>query len=217
MTLVEIVTKKFEIHGNRGHIADTCLDYLEALDEQARPMKGHVCRVALVSEAVAARLGKDARAAFYGGLLHDFGKILMPPDLFNGQDINPEQYRAVQAHAERGFRLLRESHLFSALIAGLHHQVGRGRAYGIACKDIPEELDIETVEAVTELAQIISAADFADAALHRSTHYLGEETGTLRAMMLDRYDDDAELVDAVLEEVGRFSAYPVDEREDGAP
>lgn len=200
MTLSEIIEKKFEIHGNRGHIADTCTGYLSALEKQGPFMKSHVCRVALVSEAVAGRFGLDTKAAFYAGLLHDFGKILLPPDLFNGDDINPDQYREVQTHAEKGFALLKDSHLFSALIAGLHHQMGTGTAYGIACDEIPEELGIETIEEIVELAQIVSAADFTDAARHRKTTFLGPESGTLKQMLLERYDRDEKLVAAILEE-----------------
>lgn len=204
MTLKEMILQQFEIHGNRGHIADTCMTYLDALGTQVTDFKSHVCRVALAADAVAGKLGRDERAAFYGGLLHDYGKILLPQDLFNGEDISREEYEKVKTHAEKGFELLKESHLFSALVAGLHHKMGSGTSYGISCDLIPPELDIETVEEVVGIAVIISATDFADAAMHRKTLFLGPEKGSLRQKMLEKYDGDEELVDAVLEAVDRF-------------
>ena len=206
MTLKEMILKQFEIHGNRGHIADTCMTYLDALGTQVKDFKSHVCRVALAADTVARNLGRDARAAFYGGLLHDYGKILLPQDLFDGEDISREEYERVKTHAEKGFELLKDSHLFSALVAGLHHKMGGGANYGISCDLIPPELDIDTVEEIVGIAVIISAADFADAAMHRKTHFLGPERGSLRHKMLEKYDGDEELVDTVLEAVDKFKS-----------
>jgi len=204
MTLSELIEGRFEVYGNRGHIADTCHDYLMALDEYDATVKTHMCRGALAADGVARKMGRDSRAAFYGGLLHDYGKILLPAQLFDGHDVSPEEYRRITEHAEKGFALLRDVHLFSALIAGLHHEVSDGGTYGIRCDDIPDDMGPGTLREVVEIARIISAVDFSDAALHRKTSYLGSEEGSLRDKMLAKYGHNEQFVDLVLSEVGQY-------------
>ena len=204
MTLSELIEGRFEVYGNRGHIADTCHDYLNALDRFDPTVKSHTCRVALAADRVARQTGRDSRAAFYGGLLHDYGKILLPAQLFDGHDVSPEEYRRITEHAEKGFALLKDVHLFSALIAGLHHEMGGGGTYGIRCDEIPDDMGPETLREVVDIARIISAVDFSDAALHRKTSYLGPEDGSLRDKMLAKFGHDEAFVDVVLSEVYRY-------------
>ena len=95
-------------------------------------------RVALLSEEVARRQEKDAKAAFFGGLLHDIGKIVLPHQLFDGHDIDPVEYTEVKKHAIAGFEVLRKFHEFVALCAGTHHAL-YASGYGLELKDFPSD------------------------------------------------------------------------------
>ena len=59
----------------------------------------HVMKVALYCEAVAKKLGKDTKAAFFAGLEHDTGKMLLAAKLFDGHNITAEEYAEVKTHA----------------------------------------------------------------------------------------------------------------------
>lgn len=91
---------------------------------------GHCQRVALLSEKTAEILSKDKKAAFFGGLLHDLGKIFIRKELFDGHNITDEEYKDVQGHALLGYVSLKRIHLFTALCCGLHHAVGEN-GYGL--------------------------------------------------------------------------------------
>jgi putative nucleotidyltransferase with HDIG domain len=174
LSILSAIEERLTYYGNRGGINDTCKEFLEHITCFGADLKSHVCRVALIAERVALETGSDGRAAFYAGLLHDFGKVLLPEQLFDGHDIDLREYEHIKSHAERGFRILREHHLFSALVAGLHHALGGENTYGITSDDLPEGISEKLLQNAVEMAQLISMVDFADAFLHRRTRLIGE-------------------------------------------
>ena len=91
----------------------------------------------------------DKKAAFFAGLLHDVGKIVLPADLFDGHNISAEEYARVKEHAIAGFRVLMQFHYFTALCAGLHHALYK-KGYGLAIDDFPKEWGLETIKKVLE-------------------------------------------------------------------
>lgn len=161
----------------------------------------HCQRVSLIAEVVALRTGQDAKAAFFAGLLHDIGKMLLPFDLFDGHNISAEEYQLVKQHVLAGFEAMKEFHLFVAFCSGLHHAL-YSQGYGLQVSDFPESLSPATVRKILNIATIISVCDFADAATHRTTKILdGSDNGStdLREMLRQKYPDDHPMIDIVLE------------------
>lgn len=128
----------------------------------------HCQRVALLSEKTAEILGKDKKAAFFAGLLHDLGKIFVRKELFRGQDITDEEYKEVKEHALKGYASLKNVHLFTALCCGLHHAVGEN-GYGLNSKNLPSKMRPNTLKKVLEISTIVSVCDFIDAFYTRKT------------------------------------------------
>ena len=160
----------------------------------------HMQRVALMSEAVAKKRGWDQKAAFFGGLLHDIAKLVLPSELFDGHDIDANEYTRIKTHATNGFKILKSlGHNFTAMCAGLHHAI-YAHGYGVTTKDFPKEWDIMTAQKVLNLSAVISICDFIDAATHRSTRLhgnTGEDLG-LREMLYEKYPNNSDLIDIAL-------------------
>lgn len=159
----------------------------------------HCERVALLAEGTASLLAKDAKAAFFAGLLHDIGKALMPATLFDGHNISAEEYALVKEHAYDGFTILREMHLFTALASGAHHAMYKA-GYGIKTEDFPKEWGLASIKKVLEISTIVSICDFIDAATHRTTTLKDEAAGPDLIGMLERkYPDDLTVVHTALD------------------
>jgi putative nucleotidyltransferase with HDIG domain len=164
----------------------------------------HTDRVALLAEKVAQAMGKDTKAAFFAGLLHDFGKIVLPDTLFDGHNISADEYTNIKSHAISGFDILGEFHMFTALCAGLHHAL-YNRGYGLTIDDFPSGITLPLIKKVLEIASIVSICDFIDAYTHRKTKLKhspasqGKAQGqSLRELLLAQYPGDANIIDLAL-------------------
>jgi putative nucleotidyltransferase with HDIG domain len=161
-------------------------------------VRDHCERVALLAEAVAGALQKDTKAAFFAGLLHDLGKILMPAVLFDGHNISAEEYALVKEHAYDGFSALKEMHLFTSLVCGAHHAMYRA-GYGVKTEELPKEWGLATIKKVLEISTIVSVCDFVDAFTHRTTSIKdGTAGGDLREMLEKKYPEDLLVVRTAL-------------------
>jgi putative nucleotidyltransferase with HDIG domain len=163
---------------------------------------GHVERVALLAEAVAVRLGMDAKAAFFSGLLHDVGKILLPYRLFEGYDISDEEYAEIKKHAILGSEALRNDYPFTSLCVGLHHAM-YDRGYGLTMKDFPEDSSPALVKKILIISTIVSISDFIEAFTHRGSKIKdgSDKAGAdLKTMLYAKYPGDALLIDVALDE-----------------
>ena len=161
---------------------------------------GHIERVALLAEAVANVLQMDAKAAFFGGLLHDTGKLILPSMLFDGHNISAEEYEQVKQHALMGAAALKDDYPFTSLCAGLHHAM-YARGYGLTMRDFPESFSPATAKKVLQIAALVSICDFIEAYTHRATKIRdGSDNGSadLAGMLYDKYPDDHQLVDVAL-------------------
>jgi putative nucleotidyltransferase with HDIG domain len=163
-------------------------------------VKGHNQRVALLAEAIATTLGKDAKAAFFAGLLHDAGKLTQNSDLFDGHDITQEEYEKVKKHARDGFEALRKHHQFVALCAGLHHAMCH-HGYGLKADAFPKEWHMGTVKKILEISAILAVCDFIDAFTHRKTKIKDgsdQAAPDLKGMLYAKYPDDHVIIDIAL-------------------
>lgn len=198
MSYSKAVIRKINQYDVKGNLAHTSKFFLALCSINHLTTKEHMERVALLAEKVAKKLRKDVKATFFAGLLHDVGKITLPADLFDGYNIDSEKYEQVKAHAINSFNALKDFHLFSALVAGLHHNT-YSSGYGITVKDFPKNFSVKTIKKVLDIAVIVSVCDFVDAFKNRKTEIKdGTQGPTLKDMLYNKYPDDTEVVDVVL-------------------
>jgi putative nucleotidyltransferase with HDIG domain len=201
MNISARVQRKIKSYSPKGGLDQTAKIVLSIAGINHPQVKGHNERVALLAEVVAQKLRKDSKAAFFGGLLHDLGKITEPCDLFDGHDITAEQYALVKKHVFEGFKALKDHHLFVAYCAGLHHSVCFG-GYGLKAIDFPKKWHQGTVKKILEISCIIGICDFIDAFTHRTTKIKdGSDSNSpdLKTMLYKKYPEDQEAIDLALE------------------
>ncbi len=116
-----------------------------ALEASDAYTAGHSRAVATYSRDIASRMGltpDETDRAFLCGLVHDIGKVGLPPSLL-GKDgpLTLEERRRMQEHSAIGERILREVAAYDdiATIVRHHHERIDGHGYpdGITGSDIP--------------------------------------------------------------------------------
>lgn len=120
---------------------------LAAVNEHDDYTGGHSCRVASLSVLLARLMGMDAGAVDVvqqAGLIHDVGKIAVPPDVLTKEGrLSDQEFKMIQLHSTLGASIL-------AAVGGLDHLVpivlhhherwdGRGYPTGLSGVDIPIE------------------------------------------------------------------------------
>jgi putative nucleotidyltransferase with HDIG domain len=120
---------------------------------------GHCERVADLACAIALDMEFDETTMFWfrvGALLHDVGKIVVPPEILNkAGPLTPEERRIMESHPEAGVELLRDVEFpwdVIPMIRG-HHERWDGHGY-------PDRL---AGEAIPLSARILCVADVYDA------------------------------------------------------
>ena len=120
----------------------------------------HSFQVTLYSLAIAKEMGysyEDLRLIGIGALLHDVGKLLIPPDiLLKPGRLTDEEYDIMKQHTRYGFDLLRNLHSISLLVAHCafqHHERLDGSGYPRGLMDAE----------IHPFAKIIGVADVFDA------------------------------------------------------
>ena len=125
------------------------------LDARDRYTAGHSAAVAVYSRDIARRMGlteADQQRVHLAGLVHDIGKIGLPPGLLEKTGpLTLEERRAMQCHSEIGERILANVDTYReiAAIVRSHHERVDGNGYpdGLLGDEIPL------------LARIIAVAD----------------------------------------------------------
>lgn len=116
------------------------------LDARDRYTAGHSAAVAIYSRDIAARMGlseRDQQNAHLAGLVHDIGKIGLPPGLLEKDGpLTLDERRIMQTHSEIGERILAnvDDYAEIAQIVRHHHERVDGNGYpdGILLDDIPQ-------------------------------------------------------------------------------
>ena len=201
MKLDTIINKKISKYNPKGGLDQTAKFFLAIAEINHKSTKSHVQRVALLAEATSIELKKDSKAAFFGGLLHDIGKIILPSNLFDGHNISSEEYSEVKKHAQDGFKALMKLHMFTALCAGFHHNLYQS-GYGVSINDFPNKWSNATIKKVLDISMIISICDFVDAYTNRTTKILdgsGSESN-LKSMLENKYPNEHMIIDIVLKQ-----------------
>jgi HD domain-containing protein/ECF-type riboflavin transporter S component len=115
------------------------------LDARDRYTAGHSTAVAIYSRDIAIRMGlsaEDQQSAHLAGLVHDIGKVGLPPGLLEKEGpLSLEERRVMQTHSEIGERILANVDDYAAIadIVRHHHERIDGNGYpdGVIGDDIP--------------------------------------------------------------------------------
>lgn len=100
-----------------------------------RHTAGHSAAVAIYARDIAAELGlseEDRQLAYLGGLVHDIGKICLPPGLVAKPDaLTLAERRVMETHSEIGERIVGNvsDYAESAKIVRHHHERWDGQGY----------------------------------------------------------------------------------------
>ena len=115
------------------------------LDARDRYTAGHSAAVAVYSRDIATRMGlstEDQQSVHLAGLVHDIGKVGLPPGLLEKEGpLSLEERRIMQGHSEIGERILANVDGYEdiARVVRHHHERIDGEGYPDGCRgdDIP--------------------------------------------------------------------------------
>jgi putative nucleotidyltransferase with HDIG domain len=201
--MVDIETRvriKIEEYNPDGELGKTASSFLDEISINYGNVKKHSMGTAILAEEVAERLKKDKKAAFFSGLLHDFGKKFLDKKLFDGHKITDEEYQKIKTHAILGFEALKDVHLFIALCAGLHHALYKN-GYGLTIKDFPENLSLATIIKVLEIAKIVSICDFTHANTNRKDDIRdgsNKNSNNLYEMLIEKHPNSLAVIETAI-------------------
>ena len=133
--------------------------FAKVIDMKDAYTNGHSSRVAQYTTMLARELGYDEETVekYYRiALLHDIGKIGVPPEVLNKPGkLTDEEFSVIQSHTSQGYGVLKDISIMPELAVGAqaHHERPDGRGY-------PNHLKGDEIPRV---AQIIAVADCFDA------------------------------------------------------
>ncbi len=113
----------------------------------------HTERVAEYCELMAKEMNfsdREIHAIKHAGILHDIGKIIIPPELLNKKEkLTNEEFDIIKKHSETGYHILRNTYEYAGLakIVRHHHEKFDGNGYPDKLKghEIPLESRIITI------------------------------------------------------------------------
>lgn len=125
------------------------------LDARDQYSAGHSAAVAIYARDIAARLGlteKEQELAHQCGLVHDIGKVGLPPGLLEKDGpLTLDERRHMQRHPEIGERILANVDDYAEIAAIVRHHHARWDGKGYPDKLVGEEIPL--------LSRIIAVAD----------------------------------------------------------
>lgn len=135
----------------------------------------HSLRVGYYSAQIALSMGMDAKYALHGGCAHDVGKCAVHTNVIHSAIWGPDLKTAMDIHPRAGFDMLKEEHLFSSFVAGLHHSFQED-PYGINVIEFPEWIGPDHLDAIKNMAKLVATADVWDAMTTRPPIYSRDTT-----------------------------------------
>ncbi|MCR5214115.1 MAG: HD domain-containing protein [Eubacterium sp.] len=144
---------------NKLFIREMIEAFAKTIDMKDTYTNGHSTRVAEYTKMLAEELGYDDEEVekFYNiALLHDIGKIGIPPEVLNKPGkLTDQEFNIIKSHSALGYKVLKDISIMPELAvgAGAHHERPDGKGYpkGLKGDEIPR------------VAQIIAVADTFDA------------------------------------------------------
>ena len=144
---------------NRIFINEMSQAFAHTIDMKDKYTNGHSQRVAEYSAMLTKELGYDDETVEKYkniALLHDIGKISIPPEVLNKQGkLTDQEFNIIKSHSAQGYMALKEISIMPELAvgAGQHHERPDGKGYPKGLKG----------DQISRVAQIIAVADTFDA------------------------------------------------------
>ena len=146
-------------HETKLFIREMIEAFAKTIDMKDKYTNGHSTRVAEYTAMLTKELGYDEETVenYYNiALLHDIGKIAIPPEVLNKPGkLTDQEFKIIKSHSSQGYRVLKDISIMPELAvgAGAHHERPDGKGYpkGLKGDEIPR------------VAQIIAVADTFDA------------------------------------------------------
>jgi energy-coupling factor transport system substrate-specific component len=144
---------------NRIFINEMSQAFAHTIDMKDKYTNGHSQRVAEYTAMLTRELGYDDETVEKYkniALLHDIGKISIPPEVLNKQGkLTDQEFNIIKSHSAQGYMALKEISIMPELAvgAGQHHERPDGKGYPKGLKG----------DQISRVAQIIAVADTFDA------------------------------------------------------
>ena len=161
LTGIKLRTKKLlkKQEENKLLIREMVEAFAKTIDMKDKYTNGHSTRVAEYTAVLAKELGYDEETVEKYrniALLHDIGKIGVPPEVLNKPGkLTDREFAIIKSHSALGYNVLKDISIMPELAigAGAHHERPDGKGYpkGLKGDEIPR------------VAQIIAVADTFDA------------------------------------------------------
>ena len=150
--------------GIKPEIWDKFMNIIAELKDHNQFMYAHSLRVGIYAHGIAASEGQAVlKFPLFAGCGHDIGKCDIANTLLDSKNLQPHEFEQIKRHTTEGFERLKDSFLFTGLIAGLHHKYKDG-GYGIDLDiDAPYPLSSTDRKAVEDMSRLVMIADFFDA------------------------------------------------------
>ena len=151
------LTKKNE--QNKQFINEMSQAFAHTIDMKDKYTNGHSQRVAEYTAMLTKELGYDEETVDKYrniALLHDIGKISIPPEVLNKQGkLTDQEFNIIKSHSAQGYMALKNISIMPELAigAGQHHERPDGKGYPKGLKG----------DQISRVAQIIAVADTFDA------------------------------------------------------
>jgi len=173
---------------NEAHGDVNVFDMIHNMRQNSDLTYAHSINVALICHVIARWIGMNPEQitlAFTCGILHDIGKLRMPPELINKTDkLTKEEFDKLKTHPIEGYNMLKnlplDKHIKNAAL--MHHERSDGSGYPIGMKG--DEID--------KYARIVAIADVYEAATAPRVYRKGLSPFEVFAMFedegLQKYD-----------------------------
>lgn len=144
---------------NKTFVREMIEAFAKTIDMKDKYTRGHSTRVAEYTAMLARELGYNDETVdkYYNiALLHDIGKIGVPPEVLNKPGkLTDQEFGIIKSHSALGFNVLKDISIMPELAigAGEHHERPDGKGYPRGLKG----------EEISRVAQIIGVADTFDA------------------------------------------------------
>ena len=144
---------------NKTLVREMVEAFAKTIDMKDKYTRGHSTRVAEYTAMLARELGYDEDTVdkYHNiALLHDIGKIGVPPEVLNKPGkLTDEEFAIIKSHSALGYNVLKDISIMPELAigAGEHHERPDGKGYPRGKKG----------DEISRVAQIIGVADTFDA------------------------------------------------------
>lgn len=179
----------------------TIKSFVNALESTAEWTTGHAERVMIYSHGIANEMGLDKNQIDrlrICSLLHDIGKIAIPPQILNKKDtLNEEEWQIIKKHPIVGVKILSGIKTFDDILDGIkyHHEHWNGEngIFKLRSNDIPL------------ISRILTVADAFDAMTSDRPYRdkMSEEDTLAEIKNLSKKQFDPKVVEALLTRINQ--------------